>query len=306
MKLFAPEYVKIFKCIADKCRHSCCIGWEIDIDENTLARYERMPDKSIISTVEKDCDSGMCHFRLGSGGRCANLTEGGLCRIIIEHGEEYLSEICREHPRFYNRTARGLEVGIGMSCEAACKIILESDDYKKIREYGETYSETVSIIEFDAVEEREKIYGILSNSTLAYSDKISKIYELYEIPKEFFIDSERWQDALNDLEYLDESHKADFLCFDAKAKVDAPLERLLIRALAYYVYRHTSAADSMRDFRASLTLSLFLERLYATLLSRVKAPLKDETYELARIISEELEYSEDNIESLLFEIDFSL
>ena len=35
MKLYAPEYYKQFQCIADKCTHSCCIGWEIDIDEIT-------------------------------------------------------------------------------------------------------------------------------------------------------------------------------------------------------------------------------------------------------------------------------
>ena len=35
MKLIAPDYYNKFSCIADKCRHSCCVGWEIDIDENT-------------------------------------------------------------------------------------------------------------------------------------------------------------------------------------------------------------------------------------------------------------------------------
>ena len=32
MKIIAPNYYPAFRCIADKCRHSCCIGWEIDID----------------------------------------------------------------------------------------------------------------------------------------------------------------------------------------------------------------------------------------------------------------------------------
>ena len=42
MKLYAPSYYKKFKCIADKCEHSCCIGWEIDIDEETLEKYEKL------------------------------------------------------------------------------------------------------------------------------------------------------------------------------------------------------------------------------------------------------------------------
>ena len=32
MRIIAPDYYREFHCIADKCRHSCCIGWEIDID----------------------------------------------------------------------------------------------------------------------------------------------------------------------------------------------------------------------------------------------------------------------------------
>ena len=39
MKLYAPDYYTKFACIADKCQHSCCIGWEIDIDEETLSYY---------------------------------------------------------------------------------------------------------------------------------------------------------------------------------------------------------------------------------------------------------------------------
>ena len=35
MKIFAPDYYRDFKCSAGNCKHSCCIGWEIDIDEDT-------------------------------------------------------------------------------------------------------------------------------------------------------------------------------------------------------------------------------------------------------------------------------
>ena len=38
MKLFAPKYYTEFSCIADRCRHSCCIGWEIDIDADTAEK----------------------------------------------------------------------------------------------------------------------------------------------------------------------------------------------------------------------------------------------------------------------------
>ncbi|MBR6653092.1 MAG: hypothetical protein IKL30_07995, partial [Anaerotignum sp.] len=39
MKLIAPDYYTKFQCIADRCRHSCCIGWVIDVDADTLEYY---------------------------------------------------------------------------------------------------------------------------------------------------------------------------------------------------------------------------------------------------------------------------
>ena len=41
MKTFAPNYYPSFRCIADKCRHSCCVGWDVYIDEETLSYTSR-------------------------------------------------------------------------------------------------------------------------------------------------------------------------------------------------------------------------------------------------------------------------
>ena len=40
-----------FKCKADKCNHSCCKGWEIDIDEDTLGYYKSLDTKLLIRDV---------------------------------------------------------------------------------------------------------------------------------------------------------------------------------------------------------------------------------------------------------------
>ena len=45
MKIFAPDYYRDFKCSAGNCRHSCCIGWEIDIDYETAELYKNVPGK---------------------------------------------------------------------------------------------------------------------------------------------------------------------------------------------------------------------------------------------------------------------
>ena len=40
MNCYTLSLFENFKCIADKCKSSCCIGWGIDIDKNTLDFYK--------------------------------------------------------------------------------------------------------------------------------------------------------------------------------------------------------------------------------------------------------------------------
>ena len=127
MKLYAPKYYKKFKCIAGECEHSCCIGWEIDIDSATYAEYEKMKadyGREIRKSISLD---GTPHFELCAHDRCPHLDEKGLCRIILNVGENYLCQICREHPRFYNEFDDHTEAGIGLVCEEACRLILNHD-----------------------------------------------------------------------------------------------------------------------------------------------------------------------------------
>ena len=105
MKLFAPKYYRDFACIADKCRHSCCVGWEIDIDGETLPKYAAL-DCDYAENIRASIEQGdVPHFRMEADGRCAHLDDRGLCRIISNIGDCALCEICREHPRFYHTSA---------------------------------------------------------------------------------------------------------------------------------------------------------------------------------------------------------
>ena len=39
LRITEPDYFNDFKCIGGKCEDSCCIGWDIDIDEVTYNIY---------------------------------------------------------------------------------------------------------------------------------------------------------------------------------------------------------------------------------------------------------------------------
>ena len=293
MKLTAPEYYKSFKCTADKCTHSCCIGWEIDVDADTMAKYAVLSGgyaDVIRSSVEGD---EAPHFRLGGGERCPHLDATGLCRIITEYGDAYLCDICREHPRFYNETARGLEVGLGMACEEACRIILGSDDYDKMTVIEEDGREAGDSCDFDVIPHRERIYSILKSKKLHFSDKITLLSQAYEIDITTMSDEE-CRTLLCSLEYLDESHRELFALYSSDSIEKAPDKGVLVRALAYFIYRHVTNAWDEDSMRARIGLCLFCVTLLASLMAHTDI----DPVTAARIISEEIEYSEDNTDAL--------
>lgn len=295
MKLFAPKYYKNFKCVADKCAHSCCIGWEIDIDEITLKKYESLSEgygKEIINTVE---NGETAHFKLCEDERCPHLDSKGLCRIISEVGKEYLCDICREHPRFYNDTARGKFVGLGMACEEAARIILESD-YTSFVGIGEEEGEEKK---FDAVSMMEIVYDILSDDAFTYNEKVPLIEKSFKVTPKILSD-EAWREVVDSLEYLDEAHRELFLKYASEISVEKSTEKIFERALAYFVYRHCLDAYDEEEFLVSLGFSLFLVNLLVSITDE-NSEMED-IVRLARIVSEEIEYSQDNIDTIKFEI----
>lgn len=287
MKLFAPAYYTKFKCIADKCEHNCCTGWEIDVDEATLNKYESLTDGYGLAVKESISTDGTPHFKLGDNDRCPHLDEGGLCKIISHLGEEYLSDICRCHPRFFNFTDTA-EVGVGMSCPEAARIILSSPDYNTFPLIGERDSEPD--FTFDGRGERSKVYAILGEVGRTFSEKLQYVYKEYSIPKRS--DSSAVE-LFSELEYLDESHKQMFMQYSS-AHPSEEYDVYLERFLAYLVFRHCTEATDKDDFSARLGFCLLCTSLLCSMIRTERAESLSDVVWLAVIISEEIEYSDEN------------
>lgn len=123
---FYPDYYSEFKCIASECRDNCCIGWEIDIDDETFLHYKNCGgefEKRVAECIRTDGD-GVHSFILDERERCPFLNDRNLCDVYINLGSEALGNICTDHPRFRNFLSFGTETGIGLCCEAAAEIIL--------------------------------------------------------------------------------------------------------------------------------------------------------------------------------------
>ena len=124
MNIYVPDYYPSFHCIASRCGHTCCAGWEIDIDAESLARYDRLPGDFGDRVRQSVSLEDMPHFILTADERCPLLNGDNLCELILHEGEGALCQICRDHPRFRNFFSSRVEMGLGLACEEASRLIL--------------------------------------------------------------------------------------------------------------------------------------------------------------------------------------
>ena len=292
MKLYAPKYYKQFNCIADKCKHSCCIGWEIDIDSETLGKYNSLSaeaSESILNSIDF-CNSP--HFKLLDNKRCQNLDENGLCTIIKSMGEDYLCDICREHPRFYNTVGGRLEGGLGASCEEAARLILEEGDYATLLPLG-TPDSVCAPCGFDATPLRARLITRLSDQAQPLEWRLAAIEQALSLPTPLTVEACR--PLFAGLEYLDERHKALFLSCTTPQIPQGEQGARYERFFAYLVYRHASGAEDERGFCCAARMARLLSDLFLALQGQHGLlPV-----EAAVMISEEIEYSEENTQALL-------
>ncbi|MBQ5386196.1 MAG: flagellin lysine-N-methylase, partial [Lachnospiraceae bacterium] len=116
MEYIYPTYYNNFHCIADACPKTCCAGWQIEIDEDALERYQQLQ----IDTV----DFREAAFLQDEKKRCKNLDEHGLCRLIHAHGEEILCDTCRLFPRHTEVFDGVRELSLSISCPEVARMIL--------------------------------------------------------------------------------------------------------------------------------------------------------------------------------------
>lgn len=129
--MIIPDFYPHFRCKAGDCRHTCCKGWEIDIDDTTAAYYQDLQGplgEAIRHHIEEGPDAW--HFVLTEDETCPFLRTDGLCRLILEGGDTILCDICRLHPRFFewltNDAGQEYQLGgLGLACEAACELLLK-------------------------------------------------------------------------------------------------------------------------------------------------------------------------------------
>lgn len=220
---------KEFGCIAAACPDTCCSGWLIEIDEESLDRF------SGVSKSDSDFEgrvnfSDGCFFQAPNKD-CAFLLESGLCKMQKEYGENMLCYTCDMYPRHIEEFPNVREYSLSASCPVVAKDIVGKTDYISFVEEIDGEPDPDSIDEYEDYNDllydklliiRERIVAVLKGEG-SFDEKsdiilnvMSSVQEsldlgMYDGVEKAFDDCESYErsgidlfaDYLSDLEIMD-------------------------------------------------------------------------------------------------------
>ncbi|MGN0571990.1 MAG: flagellin lysine-N-methylase [Candidatus Fimenecus sp.] len=309
MKVFAPRIYEAFRCIAEKCRHNCCIGWEIDIDEATLAFYRAQSGKFGVRLRQNIAGTDDCaSFRLDANERCPFLNGQNLCDIYLTLGENALCQICRDHPRFRNFFTDRTEVGLGLCCETAARLLLCNDApfaLTQLSDDGEADAPTPEETAFFAF--RARLFSMAQDRRLPLTRRLQTILDICSahLPRN---SPAAWVDFYSALERLDRGwdtvlEKLRTLPPDEfAASFSKDCEPFFENLLCCFLYRHLAGAldDGNLSVRTAFCAHgvQLLWALYRVHAKKYASFNTDLALDLVRQYSTEIEYSDENLKAV--------
>lgn len=292
-----PTFYHTFQCKANQCHHTCCQKWTIDVDEETAKLYQTLPtplgeDLRKFMTVD---DEGYYFMFSDKQPTCPLLREDGLCRVVLELGEDSLCDTCHMHPRFY-KYIEDLELcGVGLSCEESVEKLLATEGDQLLFTIEDDDSEFTAedrpvlenIFDLLALGINPAICQFTLNHSIHYCQELVTVYKKTEP-----IDEE-WTKQLAHLEAMLSSTTASTTMDLLKA--DTIDVSALNKVYQYILYRQI---DMLAEYSLeSLVQYAFNATVFIALLTHQFGNLPEQI----RRWSEQIEYDEDNVAFLFNE-----
>ena len=298
MKQYALSGFDTFRCIAEKCTDSCCVGWDVVIDDETAARYRRMDTplgKKICGCMHIDED-GDTIFEAADG-RCPFLRTDGLCEIQYTCGEEALSVTCARFPRIVQEYDDFTEYCLSLACPEAARILLTADKlHCPVPETENTALVFLADVRqrlIDLVQDRERPFGEALCRCLSFAEQVQNgtppdriVPELPDVPSALPDGLFRFHETLD---IMTEPFHTILRSSCHKAPSDRTvLENAAVCFLYRYILQAIDDGDILSRVQQMLTAVTFIAFADA------------DPVDAARLYSKEVEHSYENTE-LLYE-----
>ena len=223
-----------FRCIADKCPKSCCCGWQIVIDDESLDNYENNE-----SDFQEQLLEGIDWYEGAFkqyGGRCSMLNDAGLCKMQLALGEDALCYTCGMYPRHVEEFEGIRELSLSLSCPEVARMVVERENqYSFIEsedEEDDDFEDFDYLLYTKLVDAREVIYNILFDRETNIFVRLRSILD-FAIRLQNYIENDNLYEMDDEIDaYPDiyqKSKKDENISFDEKIcspKVLNKLERL--------------------------------------------------------------------------------
>lgn len=121
-----PSFYNQFECIGTECMNTCCAGWTVTLDSDTVDYYESQTDDfgAFINQNLTDRNDSKA-IVLTDTKRCPFLSTEGLCQIYMHYGEEHMSETCKEFPRRRLILGDNSICTFSLSCEQVLRLLYQ-------------------------------------------------------------------------------------------------------------------------------------------------------------------------------------
>lgn len=131
-KIMVPSYFENFQCIGTECEDNCCESdWKIAIDKKTYKKYKEVNHPirgELLKYVKRDRKNSdtenYARIIPNSCGSCSFLDEDKLCGIQKTLGEDYLSNVCLQYPRYFRIVDGVVEKSLTFSCPEVARAAL--------------------------------------------------------------------------------------------------------------------------------------------------------------------------------------
>lgn len=303
MKEYVLSYYPKFKCVAGRCRHTCCAGWEMNIDKDSLCAYKNHCS-NFKGTLYKGINFKKSKFKSDKKKCCAFLNDKGLCEIIINLGEQSLCQVCKDHPRFRSFYSDRIETGLGFACEEVAKIVLSFEEkIEPVLVKDDKIDCALDFNEQNVLSFRQKALDILQDQALLMGERVMRLLALCKasVSDKDFVSIVK---AHLSFEKMDKGWvkrlkaiKKAPLTIEIDESLSVYCERFLVNS----IFRHLSDAEDTMWVRARAIGCVFAWVI-------IQGVLKNETQsasidfsavvDVVRAYSAEVEYSEKNLDKL--------
>lgn len=348
MELTFPAYYPRFQCTAQRCRDNCCrTDWEIVVDPETVDYYRSLPEPQrsrLLSGLAQD-GAGEWYIR-PQGGQCPFLTDTGLCSLVLELGEAHIGEICAMHPRYREWFPGRMEIGVGLCCEEAARLILSDPapaEFETILTDAEDEEEDAPLYP-PLLEVRDRLFAMVQDRSQPLNRRLAKALRLAhavqapinrgEVPDpaadlsalacgdgtgvlgtalrlhlEMEVLEPAWRQGLEDLrEHLDTLDWAGFAAHLGQRVYE--YEHLAVYLLFRYFLKGVYDDNPLEKVERCVVMVLLMAALGVRVWQRTGRFTLADQIEVTRQYSKEVEYSDENMELLsegfLFEPELAL